>query len=106
MEHDRGVSLDRAELSSRRVLFFDLDGPLLDVRNRYYGVYRSIAEDLGVRPLGLGHYWAEKRSQAPLRRFFPGLEAEPSLKQRYLERWLARIEQPEWLERDVLAPGA
>jgi phosphoglycolate phosphatase len=87
-------------------LFFDLDGPLLDVRSRYHGVYASIARELGVQPLSLEEYWTAKRRRAPLGLFFPGLAAGPALQEAYLQRWLPRIESPEWLARDTLVPGA
>jgi phosphoglycolate phosphatase-like HAD superfamily hydrolase len=87
-------------------LFFDLDGPLLDVRARYHGVYSGIAAELGVEPLTLDRYWAAKRSRAPLASFFPGVRDQNELEQFYLARWLPQIEAPDALARDTVVPGA
>jgi phosphoglycolate phosphatase len=87
-------------------LFFDLDGPLLDVRARYHRVYSAIAAELGVPALGLNEYWSAKRRRDPLRSFFPNVVDAEGLRQFYLDRWLSCIEAPEWLSRDTLVPGA
>jgi phosphoglycolate phosphatase len=93
-------------LTAEPPLFFDLDGPLLDVRARYHGVYAAIAGELGVDALGREEYWAAKRRRLPLEKFFPGFPAGARLQQLYRERWLAGIEAPEWLSMDTLVPGA
>lgn len=91
---------------NRPPLFLDLDGPLLDVSARYHGVYSLIAEELGVEPLARQVYWQAKRRQAALEEFFPGATRGSSLKKRYLDRWLACIEAPEWLALDSPVLGA
>jgi phosphoglycolate phosphatase-like HAD superfamily hydrolase len=93
-------------LAPRPLLFFDLDGPLLDVRRRYHGVYASIAAELCVRAFELEEYWAAKRRREPLRDFFPGVQDPARLREIYMDRWLARIEAPEWLSQDRLVHGA
>jgi phosphoglycolate phosphatase-like HAD superfamily hydrolase len=93
-------------MTRRSPLFLDLDGPLLDVRARYHGVYAAIAAELDVPALDLDQYWAAKRRRAPLRCFFPAVGNEEGLRKRYLERWLGWIEAPEWLAHDTLVRGA
>ena len=61
---------------SRPPLFLDLDGPLLNVRDRYHGVYAQIAEELSVPPLDRDAYWSAKRRRAPLEEFFLVSEQE------------------------------
>lgn len=101
-----GMSCAGIAAAGRPALFWDLDGPLLDVRARYHGVYALIAAELGIPPLGPVEYWSAKRRRSPLEQLFPGIEDEARLRSYYLERWLARIEAPEWLSRDVLVLGA
>lgn len=91
---------------NRPAIFFDLDGPLLDVRARYHGVYADIASRLGITPLCLEAYWSAKRARRPLGTFFPGFADQRALREIYLDRWLAQIEAPEWLDRDTVADGA
>jgi phosphoglycolate phosphatase-like HAD superfamily hydrolase len=91
---------------SRPPLFLDLDGPLLDVRDRYHGVYVQIAEELRVAPLARDAYWSAKRRRAALEEFFPGARTGSALRELYLSRWLERIEAPEWLALDQPVDGA
>jgi phosphoglycolate phosphatase-like HAD superfamily hydrolase len=46
-------------------LFWDLDGPILDVSEKYYRVYSDIVLELGGRPLPKATYWRFKRQQLP-----------------------------------------
>lgn len=47
-------------------IFFDLDGPLLDVRERYYFVYKQFVTGQGGIPLSMEQYWDLKKSNASL----------------------------------------
>lgn len=51
-------------MMTRRILL-DLDGPILDVRPRYHGLYCRLLEALGGRPLDLEPYWRGKRDRRP-----------------------------------------
>lgn len=62
-------------------IFFDLDGPILDVKERYYSVYKGFVTANGGMPLSLDEYWGQKRLNTPLERLLemsncPGLVAE------------------------------
>jgi len=62
-------------------ILFDLDGPILDVKERYYFVYRNFVTAYGGTPLPLNEYWEQKRMNAPLEKLLelsncPGLVAE------------------------------
>src|SRR3989344_4463452 len=47
-------------------IFFDLDGPILDVKKRYYAVYRYFVVKNNGKPLALDEYWEQKRMNVSL----------------------------------------
>lgn len=47
------------------MFFFDLDGPILDVSEKYHRVYFDIVLLLGGSPLAKDVYWNLKRSRVP-----------------------------------------
>ncbi len=50
---------------SRRWIFLDLDGPVLDVSWRYHHVHRDLVLRHGGRPLDREEYWEAKRNRVP-----------------------------------------
>jgi phosphoglycolate phosphatase len=80
-------------------LFFDLDGPLLDVSPRYVALHRALLEEAGVEPMPAERYWQCKRAALPeedILRELGVLERVPH----YLKRRLELIETVEWLVHD------
>ena len=47
------------------MIFFDLDGPILDVSEKYYKVYADILSQKGFRVLSKTEYWDAKRNKIP-----------------------------------------
>lgn len=47
------------------LIFFDLDGPLLDVSEKYYEVYKDLVNEFQGRSLSLEEYWNNKRNKVP-----------------------------------------
>lgn len=85
-------------------IFFDLDGTLIDVSKRHYKVYSEIVTEFGGRPLHKDRYWSLKRAKTG----WPELLAQSGLKtdtqHDFLEAFIARIEDPAYLELDTLLP--
>lgn len=48
-----------------RTLFLDLDGPLLDVAERYHRLHRDLVLRRGGQPLAAAEYWELKRDRTP-----------------------------------------
>jgi phosphoglycolate phosphatase len=44
------------------ILFFDLDGPLLDVSARYVALHQALLESVGMQGMDGGRYWQFKRA--------------------------------------------
>jgi phosphoglycolate phosphatase len=89
-----------------RILLLDLDGPILDVRRRYYAAHRRAAEGLPeVRMLDAQAYWAAKRRRAPLAEVL-GVPADDPAVARYRVCWLEVIEADDLLALDGVQPRA
>ncbi len=92
-------------MKERIVAIVDLDGPLLDGRQRHYACYSTILAQHGAQPLELAQYWDLKRSRADRRVQLAASGAE-DLYDTFLAEWLDRIEGPPMLALDRVQPGA
>jgi phosphoglycolate phosphatase-like HAD superfamily hydrolase len=85
------------------VIFIDLDGPILDGKQRHWKCYRDIITEGGGVPIDIETYWNLKRSKIKKDAIL-----EMSLYKRahkdFYNAWLSKIELPEYLELDVLKP--
>lgn len=80
-------------------LFFDLDGPLLDVSARYAALHRDLLREAGLRCMSADRYWDRKRariSEEEILRELGALGLAPD----YLRLRLERIESPDYLHLD------
>lgn len=98
--------------ANQPILCFDLDGPILDVSERYYQLYLDLLAELTgnaagqIAPLPKGEYWHLKRaniSEAEILRA-SGI-TDHDLACRYSELRLARLELSEYLGLDKPWPG-
>lgn len=79
----------------------DLDGPILDGRQRHYHCYRDILAGLGFEPLAIDHYWNLKRDRVDRRQLLSLSKASASYDQ-FLSAWMERIETQSYLSLDRL----
>jgi phosphoglycolate phosphatase len=86
-------------------LFFDFDGPILDVSARHYRVYADAVGELGGTPLSREVFWeAKRRKTSEVEILFQsGLDARAAEVFRRLK--LERIESARYLNYDLLQPG-
>jgi phosphoglycolate phosphatase len=89
---------------SRVVVVLDLDGPLLEGRDRHWECYRQVLQGYGHEPLPQEDYWRLKRTGADRLVQLAASGAE-SIYDQFLEGWLGLIETPELLSLDRLQPG-
>ena len=92
-------------MSYIKQIFLDLDGPLLDGKERHYHCYRSILEKFGFKPIGIDEYWEKKRALVN-RRDLLSLSGAEVIYDDYLAAWLATIESPKMLALDKVQEGA
>jgi phosphoglycolate phosphatase len=86
-------------------LFLDLDGPLLDGKDRHYHCYRSILERHGFTAVSIDEYWEKKRSLLS-RMDLLDLSCATRIYDDFLVEWLATIESPSMLALDKVQEGA
>lgn len=85
------------------IIFFDLDGPILDVSARYQILHRDLLEPLGVSPLPPDTYWQRKRNRCPEVAILQELGVS-ELAHTYSRRRLELIEAESYLAHDRLWP--
>jgi len=85
--------------------FFDLDGPILDVAEKYHRAYSDVATDLGLPVVGKDAYWQGKRERQAEWKVLGVQKFSPEYRQ-YTERRIACIESPPYQQLDTLQPGA
>ncbi|NET09532.1 MAG: HAD family hydrolase [Symploca sp. SIO2B6] len=84
--------------------FFDLDGPILDVSQKYYRVYFDLVNGQGEVPISKRDYWESKRQRMP---------DEKILEQSKLSHWYkefqairkSKIETTQYLKFDAVWCG-
>ena len=86
-------------------VILDLDGPLLDGRDRHYACYQAILEAAGHLPVDAARYWEMKRNRTDRLAQLAASGAE-AIDEQFLPAWLDRIEAPELLALDRVQPGA
>jgi phosphoglycolate phosphatase len=86
------------------MLFFDLDGPLLDVAPRYLALHQALLAGTGVSPMPGPLYWWRKRAACPEEAILAELGvADPAP---YVRQRLQLIETAEYLAHDRAWPWA
>lgn len=92
-------------MSRVKQIFLDLDGPLLDGKERHYHCYLSILEKNGFKPLSIDEYWGHKRALVN-RRVLLNMSGAGMIYDEFLVAWLSMIESPDMLELDNVQEGA
>lgn len=87
------------------ILFFDLDGPLLDVSPRYIALHRDLADECGFVPMESDRYWDAKRARWSEEEILAAIGASQA-HPRYAAARLERIETPRYLQHDRRWPWA
>jgi phosphoglycolate phosphatase-like HAD superfamily hydrolase len=82
-------------------IFFDLDGPLLDVSERYQILHRDLIEGMGGIPLAPSAYWQRKRQRCPEATILKELGAS-EFERLYSRQRLELIESDRYLAYDRL----
>jgi phosphoglycolate phosphatase-like HAD superfamily hydrolase len=85
-------------------LFFDLDGPILDVSEKYYRVYADLVKEYGSQPIPKEDYWDYKRRRIPDDTIL-GLSGITGWVEEYRQLRKSRIETLEYLACDRIWPG-
>ena len=85
------------------LLFFDLDGPILDVSPRYVAIHQQLLQQVGVTGMPGNTYWQRKRARRPEEEILREIGATEHC-DAYQRRRLELIETWEYLELDQCWP--
>jgi phosphoglycolate phosphatase-like HAD superfamily hydrolase len=105
MRRRRRQSLVSIYAATRRVFVFDLDGPLLDVSERYYRLYRDLVSAQDLSPLPKATYWRLKRRRVPEEAIFRRSGGTKNEEMEYAQLRLSRIESKAYLQYDKMWVG-
>jgi phosphoglycolate phosphatase-like HAD superfamily hydrolase len=86
-------------------LFLDFDGPILDNRRKYYGLYTELLQRVPASFLDINTYWERKRTRTSEADILNESAVEIKYWQDYLDARLSQIEDFHWLVRDEVWPG-
>ena len=88
-----------------KTIFFDLDGPILDVSGRYFAVHKMICRELGAKVSGgVREYWRQKRRKSSIAEILD--TDDKALVERYKKVWLLNIEKKDNFKKDRIFPFA
>jgi len=86
------------------LFFWDLDGTILDVSNRYYNLYKDILNDAGFDALGKEAYWQAKCEAMPENEILQLTGAE-AFYEKYQYKRISLIESDYYLSLDKVHEG-
>jgi len=92
-------------MTAVKKIFLDLDGPLLDCKERHYHCYRRILEKFGYKPIDIDEYWEKKRAMIS-RRLLLNMSGAEDIYDDFLAAWLTMIESSDMLVLDKVQEGA
>lgn len=85
-------------------IIMDLDGPILDGKERHYRCYSDILIENGFIPMPVDEYWQMKRMRLDRHQQL-GVSGADGIYDKFFKSWLCRIEEREYLGLDRLQPG-
>ena len=89
------------------MLFVDLDGTLLDVRQRHYATYLEVLQmpDMRGVPIPEREYWGLRIENKPVNEILKRSRLFPTKFKDFVARFEERVEGPDLLGLDALRPG-
>jgi phosphoglycolate phosphatase-like HAD superfamily hydrolase len=90
----------------KMTLYIDLDGPILDVSEKYYRVYADIVSSMGGTALPKTKYWFLKRQKTLLDKILEQSGLLPSCAAQYTTARMEMIESQKFLQYDRIQPQA
>lgn len=87
---------------TKKNVFIDLDGTLIDIAPRHYRVYEACVCSYGGKALPLDKYWQFKRNDTSWSDILLLSGVDVSLEGDFLKLFISKIESPEELSQDRL----
>lgn len=87
------------------LIYFDLDGPILDVSGKFYKIYTDLLIEHGYPRLPKDEYWQLKKEHTPIPEIMKRT-CPPEFIDCYIKKRLEVIENFSYLKQDKIIPGA
>jgi phosphoglycolate phosphatase-like HAD superfamily hydrolase len=84
--------------------YFDLDGPILDVSEKFHRIYSDLVTDFGGQPLTKEDYWSRKKSRQADSKILEDSRLPCSLEREYRHRRTSLIETENYWRFDQVWP--
>ncbi len=91
---------------SKKYIFFDLDGTLISIYERWYKIHLDLAKAFEFTPLPEKEYIKQKRMKVSEQQILEQTDISPNDIHSYNKKRLDCIEDPEYLKLDILKKGA
>src|SRR3989344_373864 len=88
---------------NKPIIFFDLDGTLINVKDRYYEAHKDACIKAGIKTVNKNVYWKKKRGGIKESKI---IKIHPNLFKKYEETRVSNLEKTEFLKLDIVIPGA
>ena len=89
---------------TRKNVFIDLDGTLVNIAPRHHRVYTFCVDYFGGKPLPIADYWSLKRRDARWSEVLALSGLDAAIEPEFLRLFIGRIESAEELLKDKLFP--
>lgn len=89
----------------KKNIFLDLDGPILDVSEKYYRLYHDILHRNNFKSLNKKTFWSLKRDGVKIE-YILGMSKAKFFTAEYKRQWKMLIETDYYLDFDILQPIA
>ncbi len=86
------------------ILYFGLDGTIIDVRKRHYAAYVDGMRELGLTPVTEQAFWQQPRGGASTEDLIGDVRGD--VRERFTKRRCERADVPSYVRLDTLIPGA
>ena len=91
-------------MDEKQHIIFDLDGTLIETRERHWRVYKRVTLELGGKPLPLPVYWRLKRKKQSTLYLVKKSGLPKKYTDQYLKRFITLIEKPDYQILDTCFP--
>lgn len=88
-----------------KLIYLDLDGPILDGAERHYTVYQDILVEQGYGILQKDEYWRLKKLKTPVEKILDKTCNKKNFYDYFLDEWNQRIEDKNYLKFDKIRQG-
>ena len=89
----------------KQIVFFDLDGTLIDQKKRYCMIHQELCRQMNIQPMLENQYWELKRKKVSEENILKKNETDEVTLKKYFKFRIPLLEDLNYLKYDHLFPG-